>query len=50
MYKRQAETQLETGIAVTGEITDDEPEVAEVDTVEAEAAEAEASEDDDSAK
>ena len=48
----EAETQLETGIAVTGEITDDEPEVAEVATVEveADAAEAEAGEDDDSAK
>ena len=48
----EAETQLETGIAVTGEITDDEPEVVEVETVEVEAevAEAEAGEDDDSAK
>jgi len=46
----EAETQLETGIAVTGEITDDEPEVVEVETVEAEAAEAEADEDDDNAK
>ena len=46
----EAETQLETGIAVTGEITDEEPEVVEVETVEAEAAEAEAGEDDDSAK
>ena len=48
----EAETQLETGIAVTGEITDDEPEVVEAETVEveAEAAEAEVGEDDDSAK
>ena len=46
----KAETQLETGIAVTGEITDDAPEVVEVETVEAEATEAEAGEDDDSAK
>jgi large subunit ribosomal protein L9 len=45
----EAETQLETGIAVTGEITDDEPAVVEVETVEAEASEAEAGEDDDSA-
>ena len=41
----EAETQLETGIAVTGEIADDEPEVVEVEIVEAEASEA-----DDSAK
>ena len=38
----EAETQLETGIAVTGEVTDDEPEVVEVETVEAETVEAEA--------
>jgi large subunit ribosomal protein L9 len=51
----EAETQLETGIAVTGEITDDEPEVvevetAEVETVEVEVAEAKDGEDGDSAK
>ena len=38
----EAETQLKTGIAVTGEITDDAPEAVEVEAVEVEAAEAEA--------
>jgi len=56
----EAETQLKTGIAVTGEITDDESEAVEVKTPEAEtpeaetgevaAAKAEAGEVDDSAK
>ena len=46
----EAETQLETGIAVTGEITDDEPEGVEVSTVEAAATEAEAGKDNNSAK
>jgi len=47
----EAETQLKTGIAVTGEITDDEPEAAEaeVEAVEGEATEAEAAEGDESA-
>ena len=47
----EAETQLKTGIAVTGEITDDEPEAAEaeVKAVEGEATEAEADEGDESA-
>ena len=52
----EAETQLETGIAVTREITDEDPEVVEVETVEVETVEeetveaAEAGEDDNSAK
>jgi len=37
----EAETQLKTGIAVTGEITDDEPEAVEAETPEAETPEAE---------
>ena len=37
----EAETQLKTGVAVTGEITDDEPEVVEVKTPEAETTEVE---------
>ena len=55
----EAETQLKTGIAVTGEITSDEPEAVEAEAVEVEipeaetgevgAAEAEAGESDDSA-
>ncbi|MDA0801029.1 MAG: 50S ribosomal protein L9 [Proteobacteria bacterium] len=45
----EAETQLKTGIAVTGEITDDAPELVEVEAVEIEAAEAEAGEGDNSA-
>ena len=54
----EAETQLKTGISVTGEITDDEPEAAEaeveaaeaeVEAVEGEATEAEAAEGDESA-
>jgi large subunit ribosomal protein L9 len=55
----EAETQLKTGIAVTGEITSDEPEAVEAEAVEVEipeaetgeveAAEAEAGEVDDSA-
>jgi hypothetical protein len=45
----EAETQLKTGIAVTGEITDDEPEAVEVEAVEVKAAEAKAGEGDDSA-
>ena len=40
----EAETQLKTGIAVTGEITDDEPEAVEVEAVEVEAAAPEAGE------
>ena len=35
----EAETQLKTGIAVTGEITDDAPEAVEAETAEVEAAE-----------
>ena len=35
----EAETQLKTGIAVTGEITDDAPEAVEVEAVEIEAGE-----------
>jgi large subunit ribosomal protein L9 len=45
----EAETQLKTGIAVTGEITDDEPEAVEAETVVVEATEPEASEGGDSA-
>jgi len=45
----EAETQLKTGIAVTGEITNDAPEAVEVEAVEIEAAEAEAGEGDNSA-
>ena len=47
----EAETQLKTGIAVNGEITDDEPEAAEaeVEAVEGEATKAEAAEGDESA-
>ena len=40
----EAETQLKTGIAVTGEITDDEPETVEVEAVDVEAVEVEAAE------
>ena len=45
----EAETQLKTGIAVTGEITDDAPEAVEPETAEVEAAEAGKGADDDSA-
>jgi len=37
----EAETQLKTGIAVTGEITDDTPEAVEIEAVEVEASEGE---------
>ena len=45
----EAETQLKTGIAVTGEITDDAPEAVEPETAEVEAAEGGKGEDVDSA-
>ena len=45
----EAETKLKTGIAVTGEITDDAPNEVEVEAVEIEAGEGEAGEGDNSA-